>query len=157
VVDAVRHRRRLGKAAGTCAADLMAAPAITVPLGTSTVHAARLMLRLGIRRLPVVDADGRLVGIVTRSDLLKVFLRPDPAMRWEIEHHVLPGRLGIALGEVRVEVRDGVVALHGEVKRHSEVATLIRHVQAVDGVIHVDAQLTWRVDDQAPTAAWPLM
>jgi hypothetical protein len=94
--------------------------------------------------------------VVTRADLLKVFLRPDPATKWEVEHDVLHGKLGIAAGEVRVEVRDGMVALRGEVERRSQIAALVRHVQAVDGVIQVDAQLGWRVDDQVPTAAWPL-
>ncbi len=48
----------------------MAAPVITVPRGTSVANAARLMIRLGVKRLPVVDAQGNLVGIVARSDLL---------------------------------------------------------------------------------------
>ncbi len=156
VVDAIRHRHRLGKAAGACAAEVMAAPVITVPLGTPAADAARLMIRLGVKRLPVVDTGGKLAGIVTRGDLLKVFLRPDPALRWEIEHEVVCGKLGIAVGDVRVEVRGGVVSLRGEVERHSQVAALVRHVQGVDGVIAVDAQLIWRVDDRAPTAAWPV-
>jgi CBS domain-containing protein len=107
VVDAVRHRHRLGKAAGTRAAELMAAPVLTVPLGTSVADAVRLMVRLDVKHLPVMDARGRLAGIVTRSELLKVFLRPDPAIRWEVDHDVVRGKLGIAAGEIQVEVRDG--------------------------------------------------
>ncbi len=80
-VDAARYRKRLDKAAGTRAAELMAAPVSTVPLGTLIADAVRLMLRLDVKRLPVVDARGGLAGIVARSDLLKVFLRPDPAVR----------------------------------------------------------------------------
>ena len=67
VVDAVRHRHRLGKAAGTRAAELMAAPVITVPLGTSIADAVRLMFRLDVKHLPVMDARGRLAGIVTAA------------------------------------------------------------------------------------------
>jgi CBS domain-containing protein len=156
MVDAVRHHRRLAKAAGACAAEVMAAPVITVPLGTPVATAARLMVRMGVKRLPVVDARGRLAGIVTRSDLLKVFLRPDPAIRWEVEHDVVCGRLGIAAGEVQVAVRDGVVGLRGEVESRSQVAALVRQVQAVEGVVAVNAQLTWRVDDQIRTAPWPV-
>jgi CBS domain-containing protein len=107
VVDAVRHRHRLGKAAGTRAAELMAAPVLTVPLGASVADAVRLMVRLDVKHLPVMDARGRLAGIVTRSELLKVFLRPDPAIRWEVDHDVVRGKLGIAAGEIQVEVRDG--------------------------------------------------
>jgi hypothetical protein len=81
-----RYRGRLGKAPGTCAGEVMTEPVITIPLGTTVVAAARLMVRLGVRRLPVVDARGKLVGIVTRTDLLKLFepafglvLRPEIA------------------------------------------------------------------------------
>ncbi len=156
LVDAIRHHGRLGKAAGTCAAQVMTEPVITVPLGTSVANAARLMVRLGVKRLPVVDAQGKLAGIVTRSDLLKMFLRPDPAIRWQVEHEVVCNRLGLAPGSVQVEVCGGVVALRGEVERRSQVPALVRHVQAVEGVVEVDAKLTWRIDDQMKTAPWPV-
>lgn len=156
VVDAIRHHGRLGKAAGATAAEVMTRRVVRVPLGTPVANAARLMVRLGIRRLPVVDAVGGLVGIVTRADLLKVFLRPDAAIRWEVEHDVVCGKLGLPAGEVQVEVRDGVVALRGEVERRGEVAALVRHVQAVEGVVEVDGALTWRVDDHIRTAPWPV-
>ncbi len=156
LVDAIRYRGRLGKAPGTCAAEVMTEPVITVPLGTTVVAAARLMIRLGVKRLPVVDAQGGLVGVVTRSDLLRVFLRPDPAIRWEVEREVVRGRLGLGPGSVQVEVRDGAVGLRGEVERRSQVPALIRHVQAVEGVVEVDARLTWRIDDLVKTAPWPV-
>ncbi|HZD00991.1 MAG TPA: CBS domain-containing protein [Actinomycetes bacterium] len=156
-LEAIRHRHRYGKAAGGRAADVMTTRVVTAPLGTPVVSAARLMVRLGVKRLPVVDAQGSLVGIVTRADLLKVFLRPDTATRWEIEHEVCRGRLGIAPGDVEVEVRDGAVTLRGVLERRSQVAELVRQVQEVEGVVEVDAQLSWRIDDQAPTASWPVM
>jgi CBS domain-containing protein len=130
----------------------MAAPVIGVPLGTSVADAVRLMVRLDVKQLPVMDAPGRLAGIVTRSDLLQVFLRPDPAIRWEVDHDVVRGKLGIAAGEIQVEVRDGVVRLRGQVERRSQISALVRRVQAVDGVVEVDARLTRRVDDQVTRA-----
>jgi CBS-domain-containing membrane protein len=155
--DVARYRKRLDKAAGTRAAEVMAAPVSSVPLGTLVADTVRLMLRLDVKRLPVVDARGRLAGIVTRSDLLKVFLRPDPAVRWEVDHDIIRGEFGIADGAVRVEVRDGVVSLRGQVGRRGQVAALVRRVQAVDGVAQVDAQLlSWRIDDQVTTAARPV-
>jgi CBS domain-containing protein len=156
LVDGVRYRRRLSKALGATAAEVMAAPVLTVAVGASVVDAARLMVREGVKRLPVVDEEGKLAGIVTRADLLKVFLRPDPAIGWEVEHDVVRERLGFAPGSVGIEVRDGVVSLRGEVERRSQVPALIRHVQAVEGVVEVDAQLTWRIDDQVKTAPWPV-
>ncbi len=154
--DVVRYRHRLGRATGTRAAEVMAAPVITIALGTLVADAVRLMLRLDVKHLPVVDGRGGLAGIVTRSDLLKVFLRPDPAVRWEVDHDIVRGKLGIADGEVQVEVRDGVVRLRGRVERRGQVATLVRDVQAVDGVVEVDDQLTWRIDDRMTTAPRPV-
>jgi CBS domain-containing protein len=134
----------------------MAAPVITVPAGTPVTDAARLMVRLGVKRLPVLDAAGALIGIVTRADLLKVFLRPDPAIRWEVEHDLVRGKLGVPAGGVQVEVHGGVVALRGELERRSQLATLVRQVQGVEGVVAVDARLGWRVDDQMTTSPWPV-
>jgi CBS domain-containing protein len=156
VVHALRHRQRLGKAAGICALDVMTRQVVSVPVGTEVAAAARLMIRLGIKRLPVADAQGRLAGIVTRGDLLKVFLRPDQAISWEVAHEIVQGRMGIPTGAVAVETRDGMVSLTGQVERRSQVGELVRQVQAVHGVVSVDARLTWNVDDVAPMAAWPI-
>jgi CBS domain-containing protein len=156
VVHALRHRQRLGKAAGICALDVMTRQVVSVPVGTEVAAAARLMIRLGIKRLPVADAQGRLAGIVTRGDLLKVFLRPDQAISWEVAHEIVQGRMGIPTGAVAVETRDGMVSLTGQVERRSQVGELVRQVQAVHGVVSVDARLTWDVDDVAPMAAWPI-
>jgi CBS domain-containing protein len=156
LIDALRHRGRFGKAAGTCAAEVMTRRVVTVPLGTEIATAARLMVRLGVKRLPVVDDQGRLAGIVTRSDLLKLFLRPDPAISWEIRHNLLEGRMAATAAEVEVEVQDGVVTLTGEMERRSYIRPLMHEVQAVDGVVGVNAHLAWRIDDQSHIAAWPI-
>ena len=154
LVHALRHRQRLGKAAGICALDVMTRQVVSVPVGTEVAAAARLMIRLGIKRLPVVDGQGRLAGIVTRGDLLKVFLRPDQAISWEVAHEIVQGRIGIPRGAVAVETRNGMVSLTGQVERRSQVTELVRQVQAVHGVVSVDARLTWNVDDVTPMAAW---
>ncbi len=156
LVHALRHRQRLGKAAGICALDVMTRQVVSVPVGTEVAAAARLMIRLGIKRLPVVDGQGRLAGIVTRGDLLKVFLRPDQAISWEVAHEIVQGRIGIPRGAVAVQTRNGMVSLTGQVERRSQVTELVRQVQAVHGVVSVDARLTWNVDDVTPMAAWPI-
>jgi CBS domain-containing protein len=104
----------------------------------------------------VVDGQGRLAGIVTRGDLLKVFLRPDQAISWEVAHEIVRGRIGIPRGAVAVETRNGMVSLTGQVERRGQVTELVRQVQAVHGVVSVDARLTWNVDDVTPMAAWPI-
>ena len=156
MLDALRHRRQLDKAAGICALDVMTRQVVSVPVGTEVAAAARLMIRLGIKRLPVVDGQGRLAGIVTRGDLLKVFLRPDQAISWEVAHEIVQGRIGIPRGAVAVQTRNGMVSLTGQVERRSQVTELVRQVQAVHGVVSVDARLTWNVDDVTPMAAWPI-
>ena len=104
----------------------------------------------------MVDDQGRLAGIVTRADLLKAFLRPDPAVAWEIRHEVLRDRFGEPAAGVTVEVHDGTVTLTGRLERRSQVAALVRTVQAVAGVAAVDAKLTWEIDDVAAMATWPV-
>lgn len=147
MLQALRHPRQFGKAEATHAAQVMTSKVVTVPLGTPVAAAARLMIRLGIKRLPVVDERGRLAGIATRADLLKAFLRPDPAVAWEIQHSVLEDRFGRAAAGVQVEVHDGMVALTGGLQRRSQVNELVRAVQAVEGVAGVNAQLTWETDE----------
>jgi CBS domain-containing protein len=80
------------KAAGLTAADVMTSPAVTVSTGTALPQVARRLAPAGVRRLVVVD-DGRLVGVVARRDLLRIFLRGDPDIKAEIDRDVLDGAL----------------------------------------------------------------
>jgi CBS domain-containing protein len=141
------HRDARHKADGRVARDLMTEPAITVPTGTVAKVAARLLESNGIKRMPVVDDFGRLVGIVSRHDLLRLFLRPDAEIRREVALEVLQHLLWIAPSEVRVGVDDGVVTLDGEVEQKSLVAIIVRLVRAVDGVVDVVDHLTYQFDD----------
>ncbi len=88
-LTAMLHRREREKADGLTADDLMTHPAVTVGPGDSVEHAARLMYTLQVKRLPVVNPDGRLVGIISRTDVLAVFDRPDEEIRQEITGHVI--------------------------------------------------------------------
>jgi CBS-domain-containing membrane protein len=132
------------------AGELMSAPAITIGDDADVVQAAKLLERHKINRLPVVDGDGRLVGIVGRAELLSVFLRPDEEIAAEIVHEILERELCIKLSStsVQVEVRDGVVTLSGELQYRSQIPAAVALARRVDGVIDVHADLTWQVDDQ---------
>jgi CBS domain-containing protein len=142
-----RYRTAKEKAHGTAAADVMTAPAVTVEPDVSLVAAARLMETGGLKRLPVVDELGRLVGMLTRSDLLKVFLRPDDDIRREVVDEVLANLVGVEPAQVRVRVDDGVVTLLGQLDRRSLVPMNVRAVEQVDGVVDVVSDLSYRVDD----------
>jgi CBS domain-containing protein len=125
----------------------MTRPAVTVdPLATVT-EAARRMHRAGVKRLPVVDVVGRLVGIVSRVDLLRSFLRPDEELHREIVEDVIFGDLFMAPDRFDVNVQDGVVTLQGRCERRSLIRTVLRAVAAVDGVVRVVNRLGYDIDD----------
>ncbi|MFD4208340.1 CBS domain-containing protein [Micromonospora tulbaghiae] len=148
-----RHRREArAKAGATLAADLMTAPAVTVTPDATIVEAARLMDARGVKRLPVVDDLGRLVGIVTRGDLLKVHLRPDAGIRRDVVEEVLWRSLGVRDGVVDVTVDRGVVTLTGQVERRSTAQLAVRLARQVSGVVEVVDALGYATDD-APMAA----
>ncbi|MGW4734359.1 CBS domain-containing protein [Streptomyces shenzhenensis] len=129
------------KATAVTADQLMTAPAVTVAGSATLALAARTMARNRIKRLPVVDAAGVLTGIVSRSDLLKVFLRDDEEIAEEVRRDVLD-RLFVAPSEpLRVEVHDGVVTVTGRVRDTTLVPVVARLVRGVEGVVDVDCAL----------------
>jgi CBS-domain-containing membrane protein len=147
------RRSARAKAYGDVASSLMSAPAITINPDTTVVAAAKLMDAEQVKRLPVVDAGGRLLGIVARSDLLKTYLRPDPDIRDDVVDDVLRGGLLVDPMAVEVDVADGVVTLRGRVDRRTTAAIAVRLTAGVPGVIDVVDQLTWEFDDIEVTEA----
>jgi len=125
------------------AADLMTAPAITVHPDAPIPSAARLMTTHHVRRLPVVDPDGMLIGIVTRRDLLSVFLRPDEEIASDATE-LLDDVLHADAARIRVVVRDGRVILTGTASEPGEedlIPIAIRLLWDVDGVVDVSDRL----------------
>jgi CBS domain-containing protein len=161
IFESARRRGEREKAGGTTAATLMTKPAVTVGPEEPVTAAARLLHNREVKRLPVVDHGGALVGIVTRADLLKVFLRPDDDIRFEILDGVAGEVLGLAPGTVTVGVRDGVVSLAGKVPLRSQALALERMTGAVDGVVAVEPRVGWAADDTVaqppPSEPVPLM
>lgn len=135
------------KAQAETAAELMTAPAVTVGPAWPVVEAAREAAAAHVRRLPVIDANGVLVGIVSRSDLLRVFHRDDAAIRKYLVDTVLAAQLGLEQLAVTVDVHDGVVTLRGEVDRKSRSAALVSAVRPVAGVVGVHNELRYRYND----------
>ncbi|HZD71837.1 MAG TPA: CBS domain-containing protein [Actinomycetes bacterium] len=148
-------RRQHTETHGTRAADFMSAPAITIPPGASLQAAARLLHERNVRHLPVVDSDGRLVGIIARRDLLSVFLQPEADIGHEISAKILHGTFNLPSGAVQVEVREGVVTLSGRVPWRSTAREIVARVHALDGVVDVVDRLWWAHDDTANAAATP--
>jgi CBS domain-containing protein len=124
------------------AGDAMTSPALTVPPGRGVADAATMLLDLGIDRLPVVDGE-ELVGIVTRSDLVRAFTRTDGEVESEIREDVILRTLWVEPSAVSVSVDGGEVVIKGHVESE-KVAELIRaYALRVPGVVSVDTKLTW--------------
>ncbi|MBX6381892.1 MAG: CBS domain-containing protein [Microbispora sp.] len=138
------------RARGVTAAEVMSAPAVTTRPYTSVVSAAREMTRHGVKRLPVVDDEGLLVGIVSRHDLLKVLARADADIAREIREEIIAGCLWADLSRVEVAVSEGVVTLTGAVERRSQARVLTRMIERTNGVIGVVDRLEWKEDDVGP-------
>ncbi|MFD8008783.1 CBS domain-containing protein [Streptomyces sp. NPDC059762] len=129
------------------ARGVMTAPAVTVHAEEAAPDAARLMVRRGVARLPVVDEEERLVGIVTRRDLLRVFLRPDAEIGRRIREELLADAMALPADAVDVHVLDGVVTLEGRLRRRSQTVMLLRLAERVEGVVSVVDRLSARDDD----------
>jgi CBS domain-containing protein len=146
-LDISRHRAPASEHLATMVGDAMSGPVATIVPTASVGEAARLMRRRHVRHLPVVDADGRLRGIVSRSDLLRVFLRHDRDIARQIVTEVLPRaswRDGEP-GDVRVET--GVVRMRGRLERRTEALLIERLAASVEGVVDVRSELMWEWDD----------
>ncbi|TNC20061.1 CBS domain-containing protein [Amycolatopsis alkalitolerans] len=129
------------------AGQLMTAPAITVEDSCGLAAAARLLRRHAIRRLPVVDKRGRLVGIVSRRDLLTVFLRNDTEIAAEVNQRILTSGMLADRTEHPADVLDGVAILRGRLARKSMLPTAISLARDTDGVLNVISHLTYALDD----------
>lgn len=141
------------KARGGVAVELMSWPVITIGPQAEVAEAARRLHRHRIRRMPVIDNSGRLVGIVSHSDVLKVFLRPDSDIRRDVLDQVIFSGLVPLPERIQVSVRDGVVLLEGPCQRQSFIPVLGRAAAGVEGVVRVENRLGSDLDDRSSRPA----
>jgi CBS-domain-containing membrane protein len=137
------HHKELEKADGVTAGDLMTSNVVTVKRDDTVEQAARLMYHLQVKRLPVVDAGGYLVGIVSRADLLTVFDRPDQEIRAEIVDDVILHEFLIDPALFTVTVADGVVTIEGTPETADLGRNLMNRIRHVTGVVAVRDELSW--------------
>jgi len=138
---------------GRVAADVMTWPVVTAEPSLSLAAAARRMHHERVKRLPVGDSHGHLIGIVTRSDLLKVHRRTDDEIRREVVDETLPHVMAVKGARVRVECADGVVILAGRVQFRSTAELIAGVVRQVPGVVDVADGLAFDVDDSLITGS----
>lgn len=134
------------KAKALTARKAMTSPAITIAPHESVAQAARIMCEHHVNRLPVV-ADEKLVGLVTRADLVRAFTRTDAEIEQELTKDVLERTMWIDPGKVEIDVRNGVAALSGRLHTRSDVELLNRLAARVPGLVAVESTVVWDVDD----------
>jgi CBS domain-containing protein len=152
--ESAETRGLLAKAEARTAGDAMTTPAITIDASRPIGVAAAMMVERKVNRLPVTE-DDRLVGIVTRADVVRAFTRSDDELAASIREEVLLRTLWLDPDQFSVEVRDGVAAVRGRVERRSTAAMVERMTAMLPGVVSVTADIAWTVDDRDIEAPGP--
>lgn len=138
--------------------DVMTRRPVVVFADTTLAEAGRTMANKNVKRLPVVDGDGHLVGIISRSDIVRAFARPDDVIEDEIRQDVLNRILMFEPDLIEVTVDEGVVTLEGALPEKADVRLLQELTRRLDGVVRVHSRLTWDIDeiaDAKPTVHSP--
>jgi CBS domain-containing protein len=130
------------------AGEAMTTPAVTIASGRQVADAAALMLELRIDRLPVVDS-GRLVGIVTRTDLVRAFTRSDELIEREIMEEGILRRFWMGPSEVTITVEQGNVLLEGRVDSEDLADSIVSYAERTPGVVSVESKLGWPAKPKA--------
>jgi CBS domain-containing protein len=141
------RRGERAKAAGVTAAELMTTPAVTVGPDDSLAHAARLMHDRHVKRLPVADQHGHLVGIVSRVDLLSVFDRPDSEIRAAVRKDIIAGDFALDPDAFDVQVASGIVTITGQVETPVVARHLLEALRHAEGVVGVRSRLGFPPSD----------
>ena len=143
LLGGILHRRDQAKARGVTAGDLMTTTVVAVRPEDTVEHAAKLMYDRGVKRLPVTDENGHLVGIVSRADVLSVFDRTDVVISHEISHDVILGEFLVDPSAIQVTVMDGIVTLAGRPETNETGHEIVRRVRHVQGVVAVRDRLDY--------------
>ena len=135
------------KLAAKTAGEAMSAPALTIGPRKPVTEAATMMIEEGVNRLPVVDDEERLIGIITRADLVRAFVRSDAEIEHEIREDVFRRTLWLEPDTLQVDVADGEVRISGEVETRTDAELIPTFVQRVPGVVAVLSKLRWREEN----------
>jgi CBS-domain-containing membrane protein len=149
------QRRGRARPAGTTAGEIMTSPVVTIDSSQTLGQAARVFHQRHLGRLPVVEDDGRLIGIVTRSDLLTVFLRSDEDLLVAVQEAIAAAVDDSPSCTISATVDDGVVVLQGSAPLLSQVMVVGDRVRRVPGIVHLDVKATAVYDDVHPAMVGP--
>lgn len=154
LLDLMLDRRQPEMATAELVGEAMTSELVVTQKDALVSAAAQVMIERAVKRLPVVDEAGHLVGVISRTDVLRVFARSDEEIKRDVE-----GMLGTVLlrdevAAVTVSVIGGVVELTGDVDSRRDAVVLAGVVGRLNGVVRVDNHLTWQVDESRPGSPW---
>lgn len=132
--------------------ELMSAPAVTIADTATVQEAARLMTKKGLKRLPVLNHEHELVGICTRRDLIRAYVRPDADIEGEV--NAMLAVLPSPLSSVAIEVEEGVVTISGYVDTSAEARAICRLAKGIEGVAKVENKLDWEIASELGDNPW---
>lgn len=127
--------------------QVMSGGVVTIAPDAEITEAAKIMVIQDVKRLPVVDEDNKMLGIISRLDVVAVFTRPDEVIEDEIREDLLRRVLFVDPDDLEIEVKGGVVTFRGEIGTKNEARILAELSRRLDGVMRVDNQLSWRIED----------
>jgi len=142
-LQSMTRQRVQSQVNGVTAADLMTKPAVTIGPDEPVAHAARLMYNQRVKRLPVVSDDGVLIGIVTRSDVLSVYSRPDAEIQQAVVQDLILGTYQFDPDRFTVTVKDGIVTIEGTPETTPAGLDIIGAVRHMEGVVAVRDRLSY--------------
>ena len=145
-LEGMARQRVRSQVNGITVADLMSTPAVTISPNETVTEAARLMYNRRVKRLPVVSDDGTLIGIVTRSDVLTVYGRPDPEIQGEISEDLILGTFRCDPARFTITVKDGIVTIAGTPETTQVGLDIIDAARHMEGVVAVRDRLTYPVE-----------
>lgn len=144
----MRHHRELPSAGPVTATDLMTKPAVTIGPDEPAAHAGRLLYSRRVKQLPVTSADGTLIGIVSRCDVLTVYSRPDQEIEHEIAQELIFKTLLCDPSRFTVTVKDGIVTIEGTPETTAAGREIIDRARHVEGVVTVRDRLRYPPADR---------
>jgi len=136
--------------------EVMSEPVITITADATISEAARVMTHRRVKRLPVVDDAGMLIGVISRADVVNAFTKPDEVIEDEVREDIIRRLLFLDPSAVTVSVADGVVTLSGELENRTEAHLLEELTRRIAGVVRVVSHLTFQVDDERVGRIYPL-
>lgn len=149
VLESKRHRLDRARASALDVESAMSTSVTSVRQDFPIALAAREMHTRGFKRLPVTDEEGNLIGIVSRGDLLTVFLRTDAQVKADVRRTLTTIQSHGGARKLKATVKGGVVELEGSLDEKSRLEATVRAIKAIDGVVGVRSRMTFEVDDTA--------